>query len=224
MNDLQQGGINDSASSAVDNLLFFGIKYKNALIGATLFFLLAAAGTYFWMSRQADRELEAGMQLSAVEQLLQRGDYRAAIKGDKENPGLETIAASYNGTRSGEMAALLLANAWYSLGEPDSALTAFNTVSMKNPDLQAAVLAGKGACFSNRKEYAKAAEHYEKASGKAVNNALKASYLVDAADCMAKDGKEDNARQRYSNIIETYPGSAGAASAQRSLWMLSGHK
>jgi len=57
MNDIQQGGINDSASSAVDNLLFFGIKYKNALIGALLFFLLAGAGTYFWMSRQADREL-----------------------------------------------------------------------------------------------------------------------------------------------------------------------
>ncbi|MDT9546935.1 MAG: tetratricopeptide repeat protein [Chlorobium phaeovibrioides] len=222
MNDIQQGGINDSASSAVDNLLFFGIKYKNALIGALLFFLLAGAGTYFWMSRQADRELEAGMKLSTLEQLLQSGDYRRAIKGDKETTGLESIATSYNGTRSGEMAALLLANAWYSLGEPDSALAAFQTASMKDPDLQAAVLAGKGACFSNRKEYGKAAENYEKASRKAENNALKASYLADTADCLAKDGKEEKARQRYNEIIETYPGSASASAAQRSLWKLSG--
>jgi len=201
MNDIQQDGINDNASSAVDSLVYFSIKYKNALIGAVLVCILAGVGAYFWINRQADRELEAGLKLSSVEQLLQRGDYRTAIKGDREQQGLEKIADSYNGTQNGEMAALLLGNAWYSLGEPDSALAAFNTVSMKSPDLQAAVLAGKGACFSKQKEYGKAADNFEKASRKADNNALKASYLGYAAGNLAADGKEAKLGTNTGKVI-----------------------
>jgi len=209
---------------ATDNLLYIVIKYKNALIAVLV--LLAAAGgaTAFWLNHQKAAEQEASLKLSTVAPLLDRREYRKAIDGTPANPGLKSISGKYGSTASGRMSSLLLANAYYALGQPDSALAVYKGITMKNRDLAAAVLAGTGACQAEKKQFAQAASAYEEASEKAENKALKAQYLVSAADNHLDSGKRDKALELYKKAIADYPGSTGAALSQRALWQMSGSR
>jgi predicted negative regulator of RcsB-dependent stress response len=207
---------------AAGNLLYIAIKYKNALIGAIILVVAIGGGVAFWLNHQKAAEEEASLQLSKVAPLIDRGEYRKAIDGTSAMPGLKHISEKQGGTPSGKMASLLLASAYYGLGQPDSALAVYSGISMKNGDLAAAVLAGTGACQAEKKQFAKAAAAYEEAAGKAENNALKAQYLVSAADNHLDSGKREKAVELYKKAIADYPGSTGAALSQRSLWQMSG--
>lgn len=207
---------------AADNLLYIAIKYKNALIAALVLLVAIGGGTAFWLKQQKAGEEDAALQLSKVAPLLDRGEYRKAIDGTSVIPGLKSISAKRGGTPSGKMASLLLANAYYALGQPDSALSVYSTISMKNGDLAAAVLAGTGACHAEKKQFAKAAAAFEEASGKAENTTLKAQYLVSAGDNYLDSGKREKAVELYKKAIADYPGSTGAALSQRTLWQISG--
>jgi tetratricopeptide (TPR) repeat protein len=209
---------------AADNLLYIVIKYKNVLIGLLLVLIAIGGGTAFWLNHQKTAELEASLHLSKIAYLLDRGDFRKAIDGTPGNSGLKSISVDYSGTPSGKMASLLLANAYYSLGQPDSALAVYKGISLNNKDLAAAVLAGTGASHAKKKQYGDAATSYAEASEKADNKTLKAQYLVNAADNYLDSGNSEKAEELYKKTVDDFPGSTGAALAQRSLWQMSGNR
>ena len=120
------------------------------------------------------------------------------------------------------MATLLLANAYYSIKDFDSALKVFKSVSIENKDLAAAALAGTADSYVGKNQLSLAAESYQEASKKAENTVLKAQYLAHAADSYQALNQLQKASELYTRIIADYPGSTGAALAQRSLWKISG--
>jgi len=213
--------------STEENFLYFAIKYKTVLMGALVVLVALGAGAFFWLRHQKTDELEAALQLSRIGPLMDQGEYGAAINGKGHVAGLKKIAEEYagryTGTPSGNMANLLLANAYYSNREYDRALNVFKTVSIANNDLAAAALAGAGDCLVNKNQFAQAAESYEEASKKADNSALKAQYLAHAASSLQQSRQLAKASELYKKIIADYPGSTGAAAAQRSLWQISGN-
>ena len=208
--------------SAEDNLLYVAIKYKAVIIGVLVLLLCIGGGIFFWMQHQKTSEQEAALQLSRVAPILDRGEYKTAITGTGNLPGLKKIADDYTGTPSGNMASLLLANAYYSIKDFDSALKVFKSVSIENKDLAAAALAGAGDSYVGKNELGLAAESYQEASKKAENSVLKAQYLAHAADSYQAVNQLQKASELYTKIIADYPGSTGAALAQRSLWKISG--
>lgn len=226
MNQMQKDSPNQEPikPDTADNLLYIIIKYKNALIGVLVLIIALGGGTAFWLNLQKGAEQEASLQLSKTAPLLDRGEYRKAIDGTPGVAGLKSISGKYGNTPSGSMASLLLANAYYMLGEPDSALAIYNDITIKDKDLSAALLAGTGACHAKKKAFAKAAAAYEKASEKAENTSLKAQYAASAADNYLDSGKREKALELYNKIVADYPGSTGAALAQRTLWQLSGSR
>lgn len=209
---------------AADNLLYIAIKYRNALIGVVILLVAIGGGTAFWLNHQKNAETEASMHLSKIAPLLDRNDFRKAIDGSAGNRGLKSISADYGSTPSGRMASLLLANAYYSIGRYDSALAVYKKTSLKDKDLAAAVLAGTGACQAEQKKYGEAAASYEAASEKAENKTLKAHYQANAADNHLDAGNPEKASELYKKTVADYPGSTGAALAQRSLWQMSGNR
>ena len=229
MNDIQSGTpVQQSVKpSTEDNLLYIAIKYKSAIIGALIFIVCLGAGSFFWIRQQQTRELEAALQLSRIAPFLDRGESNIAINGDGKIVGLKKIADEYSGkyagTPSGNMANLLLANAYYSINEFDSALKVFKTVSIKNNDLAAAALAGAGDCYVSKNQFVQAAESYQEAAKQAENNVLKAQYLNRAANSFQQTNELKKAAELYTKIIADYPGTTGAATAQRSLWQISGN-
>jgi tetratricopeptide (TPR) repeat protein len=208
-------------------MLYLAIKYKTALVAISVLIICFGAGTLFWMKNQQSREQEAALQLSRVAQNLEQGNFALAINGDGKNSGLKKIATEYsgkyNGTPSGNMANLLLANAYYSLRDFDSALKAFKNVTIKNDDLAAAALAGAGDCYTNKNQLTEAAASYQEASKKAENSVLKVQYLVKEADRYQQLNQLKKAFDLYTKIIADYPGTSGAALAQRSLGQISGN-
>ncbi len=212
--------------STEDNLLYIAIKYKSAIISALILIICLGAGTFFWIRYQQTRELDAAMELSRIAPFLDRGEYKIAIDGDGKITGLKKIAdeyaGKYAGTPSGNMANLLLANAYYSSNEFDTALKVFKSVSIKNDDLAAAALAGAGDCYVGKNLFAPAADSYQEASKQAENKVLKAQYLARAANCFRQTNQLKKASELYTKIVADYPGTTGAATAQRSLWQISG--
>ena len=214
-------------ASTEENFLYFAIKYKTAIIAALVLIIALGGGSFFWMQHQKSSEQEASLQLSRISPFLDQGDFQAAINGQGKVPGLKKIAAEYagkfTGTPSGNMANLLLANAYYSIGELDSALKVFKTVSIANNDLAAAALAGAGDCYFNKNQFAQAAESYQEASKQSDNSVLKSQYLSHAANSFQQSNQFKKAAELYTKIIADYPGTTGAAVAQRSLWQISGN-
>ncbi len=208
--------------SAEDNLLYVAIKYKAVIIAAIVLLLCAGGGTFFWMQHQKTSEEEAALQLSRIAPVLDRGEYKTAINGAAKISGLKKISDDYSGTPSGNMATLLLANAYYSIKDFDSALKVFKSVSIENKDLAAAALAGTADSYVGKNQLSLAAESYQEASKKAENTVLKAQYLAHAADSYQALNQLQKASELYTRIIADYPGSTGAALAQRSLWKISG--
>ena len=209
--------------SASETLLFVALKYKTAIIGALVLLICLGGGTFFWMRQQQTNEQEAAMQLSRVMPALGTGNYQAAISGEGKVLGLKKITAQYGGTPSGKMATLLLANAYFSNGEYDSALKVFKTLSIADNDLAAAGLAGTAACYSNTNQFPLAAENYLAASEKAENKALKSQYLAHAAENYQQANQLKKASELFTKVIDDYPGTTGAALSQRSLWQISGN-
>ncbi|KZK74188.1 MAG: hypothetical protein A3K90_02605 [Pelodictyon luteolum] len=212
----------EGKKAALDNLLYFAIRYKNLISGALILILIGGAAVFFWTERQASREKEAAPILAAAAVAFDRGDFQKAINGGEKEPGLKTIAEQYNGTPSGEMAELLLANAYYAIGKPEDALKAFDAASPGSPDLAAAARAGKGACQNDLRHYEDAAKSFLSASDKAENNALKAQYLMASADSHLAAGDAEKAAEIFHQVVDRYPGSSGAGAAQQALWKISG--
>ncbi len=229
MNNIQTGTpVQQSVKmSTEDNLLFIAIKYKNAIIAGVVLLVCLGAGTFFWINRQQANEVESSLQLSRIAPFLDRGEFNIAINGDGKAAGLKKIAdeyaGKYMGTPSGNMANLLLANAYFSLKEFDTALKVYKTVSIKNDDLNAAALAGTGDCYFSKNQFALAAESYQEAANKAENKVLKAQYLSHAGKSFQQTNQLKKAAELYTKIITSYPGTTGAAMAQRSLWQISGN-
>jgi tetratricopeptide (TPR) repeat protein len=208
----------------VDQLLYIVIKYKTALIITLALIITAGAGIFFWIRYQDTSEKEAALHLSRIAPLVDLGQYRAAIDGDSKIPGLKKIDEKYGHVLSGKMAGLLLANTYYALRQPDSALTVFNRLSFNNKDLSAAALAGSGDCYTEKKQFDNAAKAYEKAAETAENSTLKAQYLASAADSYLATKDVKKASDFYTRIIADYPGSTGAILSQRALWQISGQQ
>ncbi|NTW55817.1 MAG: tetratricopeptide repeat protein [Chlorobiaceae bacterium] len=224
MNDIQQGAPvqTEGKTELADTLLFIAIKYKNVLIGILVAVVLAGGGTFLWVQNQQKRENEAAMELSRIAPYLDQGIYTTAINGEGKTPGLKKIAEDYSGTPSGNMASLLLANAWYATGNLDSALKAYKAVSIGNKDLAATALSGAGACLFEKNQFGEAAKSYHEASEKAESTALKSLYLAREANCYRQSNQLAKAAELYKSIVDKYPVTQGAAMAQQSLWQISG--
>lgn len=213
---------NEGKPDFADTLLFIVLKYKNALIGALIAIVLAGGGAFFWVRNQQERETVASLELSRVAPYLDQGMYAVAINGEGKTPGLKKIADEYSGTPSGNMASLLLANAYYATGNLDSALKAYQAVNIGNKDLAASALAGAGACFLEKNQFAEAGKSFHDASEKAESTALKALYLAKEANSYRQSNQLAKAAELYRNIIDKYPVSQGAAISQQSLLQISG--
>lgn len=212
----------DNRAEKVDRLFEFFFINKNLIIGATLG-VIAIVGVFFLYQQQnKSDESVAYSLLSQVEAHVDNGNWQHAVDGDSTLTGLRQIIQEYGSTPSGNHAKILIGDSFLALQEADSALTYYRTYTGKNPDLAASAKAGEAACFLHKKAFPEAAAAFEKASETAVNHALKASYLSDAADTYLLLGKTDMAVDLYKRIIKKYPGFTATAKAQESLLAIAG--
>jgi predicted negative regulator of RcsB-dependent stress response len=205
-----------------DRMLEISIKYKKQLTALFIVICLAAGGTLFWMQKTKVDEAQASLALAKLTPWIETGDINKAINGEGSIKGLNGIAKTWGGTQSGKMAKLYMANMLLNSGKPDDALSMYQSFNSDNKDLQASALAGAAACNVIKKAFAEAALEYEKASETAENEALKSVYLNKAAESYASAGQPEKAAKLLDQVIKSWPGTASAGVARRTLWRLAG--
>lgn len=209
-------------SSFTDSLFANAIKYRNLLIGVLAMCLLIAGGSWYWIQKTQADEQKASLALSRIIPYMETGDLDKAVSGAAGTEGLKAIASQYGSTPSGNMARLYLGAIYLSTKKTDEALAMYDSFSHSNKDLMAAAIAGSASCRSDKKQFAAAADGYEKAASTAVNEALRSTCLVRAAESRMAAGQADKAKIIYDDIIKNHPGSPASGIAQRAQLKLSG--
>jgi tetratricopeptide (TPR) repeat protein len=205
-----------------DRILETFIVYKKQIITVFVLICLSAGGVLLWMQKtKADRDA-ASTALARVTPWIQAGQFDKAINGEGSVKGLQSIISTWGNTPGGNMARLYLASIWFTSGKPDAALTIYKGFTSDNKDLQASAIAGAAACLGEKKDFAKAAPEYEKASETAENESLKAMYLNKGAESYAAAAQPDMAAKLLEKVIKTWPGTSSAGIARRTLWRLAG--
>ena len=125
---------------------------------------------------------------------------------------LRRVITRFGGSSAGSQATMLLAQAYYDQGKPDSGLKVLNEGNPAGTD-EAAFEALKGAGLEQKKEYAQAAERYRAAAALTAAKIAKDRYMADAARAFTSAGNKTEASKIWSSLAEDN-GSTFAAEAR----------
>jgi tetratricopeptide (TPR) repeat protein len=199
-------------------------RNKNTAYIALGVLVAAIAGVYFYNQNKTEENERASALLGRIVPVYLQGDYRKAVDGDPSQKvgneatlGLRQIVSEYGSTDAGSQAALFLANAYYYLGQPDSALAMFEKVNIDAPVVESSVEAGRAAVLEDKGNKAEAAKLFESAAKRSEENPLNADYYLSAAQSYEAAGNKDEAIRLYKMLLEEYQGTQYDDAAKRAL-------
>ena len=190
-------------------------EHKTLIYGALaglVVLVLLLGGYLYYRSVQQD---EAQQYLAAAVIPYNAGEYRAALDGVGEQPGLLTIAGEYGSTQAGNLAHFYAGDALYQLGEYDQALEHFQAYDKGEDLFGAAALAAEGAIYETQGNYAEAAAQYEEAAGLFENDVTAPQYLLSAGRNYEAAGNFEAALGSYRAVKEDHPDSGAAQTVDR---------
>lgn len=162
---------------------------------------------YILYSNKTNSDNQAASALvSKVTPLLESGAYQVAIDGvpAQKITGLKKIVDDYGSSEEGEMAKVLLANAYSITGKSEEALKLYDDYSGSNSLLKASALAGKAGILESKKEYEKAADIYQQAAKIEKTNPSNPEFLLKAGVAYLKMGNKEEARALFETIKKDY--------------------
>jgi TolA-binding protein len=160
-------------------------KHTREIFYAVIGVVAVLALAFFLMRSKREADESASVELAKAKMEFVRRDYTKAIDI------LKKLVENYNGTKSAGIGTIYLAQSYLRMQDYPNAQTAFQ--------------AGIAATYDERKELAKAAEHYEKAANDFSDLMFAPTWLMDAARCQAQAGNKQNAQNILRTIIEKYP-------------------
>ncbi len=178
--------------------------YRNYLIGAAigvLVLIFAGIGYGFYAQTQSRKASE---MLGAVVRVYEQGQYRQALDGEADRPGLREIADKYGRTADGNLARFYAADALYRLGDTEEALTYFRRYKKGEDYIGASAYAGEAAILEDQGEHERAGSLFERAATAFENGLTSPEYLLSAARNYEAAGAYDKARSAYRRIQEEY--------------------
>jgi tetratricopeptide (TPR) repeat protein len=179
----------DRAESAMD-----WARTNAKPIGIAVAIVALAAIVWVVAKQYRDRRSDAAdVALNRARQSYTQGNLPLA------QTDLKRVITRFGGSAAGSQATMLLAQAYYEQGKPDSGLKALNDGKPSDTD-GAAFEALKGAGFEQKKDYTRAAERYRAAANLATEKAAKDRYLADAARALTSGGKKDEAAKIWSAL------------------------
>ncbi len=117
---------------------------------------------------------------------------------------LQGVVKKYDGYAGGEVAEFVLGRQYMAKGDFKKAISVLEGVKVKDTYIQADAFGLQGDCYSELKDYKKAAELYKKAASKSKNELTTPKYLFKAALCAEELNDFDNALKMYEEIRDDY--------------------
>ena len=143
-----------------------------------------------WRNQRADA---AEAALNRARQSYAQGNLPLA------QTDLRRVITRFGGSSAGSQATMLLAQAYYEQGKPDSGLRVLNDGKASSLD-RASFEALKGAGYEQQKKYAEAAERYRAAAGLTEAKIAKDRYMADAARSLTAAGNKAEAANIWTAL------------------------
>jgi tetratricopeptide (TPR) repeat protein len=165
------------------------------IVGGVLAIFIAAT---FYSKMQTKNEKAAVVELTKAQAKYNNYDFQGAVEI------LKKLVDDYGSTKSGKMAQLYLADAYYNLKDYSQAERYFKEYKDGDDILGASAISGLAACWEEQGKFKEAAEMYKKAAEKFSNGFMAPENLYHAARCYALAGNIAEARKVLNDLIEKY--------------------
>ena len=175
-------------------------KYKKAIIGGVVacvaIIVCAILVNNYYLEPRAN---EASTELAKSQELFDAQQY------DKALAGFQKVASEYGSTDAGNLAQLYIGLCQANLGKWQEAVSALESFDGQDDQMISPAAEGAlGNAYANLNQLDKAVEHLKKAAGKADNNSLSPTFLIQAGEILESQGKKDEALKLYQEVKEKY--------------------
>lgn len=158
---------------------------------------VAAAAVMVYRSSTASTREKASAALYAAQTPFVQGKLPEAQKE------LEKVATRFGSTASGQQAAVLLGQVLYDQNKVDEGIKALEkALAGASPDFKASIEALIAAGYEQKKDMAKAAEHYGKAAAAAPFKGEKYNQQANQARSLMAAGKDEDARKIWEELAK----------------------
>lgn len=203
---VQAGG-----DAAVDRFM----QNRNVILGVVVAIVAIIAGYWGYTSMQAAKNEEAAAALSRIRAAFEASEYDKALTGKgmpaidgQDILGLQAIADEYGSTEAGKVAAMMAGTSYLQLGKYAEARAAFETAQGSgSPVVVMGALNGLGACAEQDKDYAGAAEYYEKAAAAGSKTGLEGRAHLYAGLAYEKAGNNQKAGEAFRLVAKKFASS-----------------
>ena len=216
-------GANSHVESSSNTEAFF-IKFKKQILIAVVAVIVVIAGLLLYKAYvQAPREDKASTALAKGQQYFNQEQFDKALNGDGAGyAGFVKIASDYSGTDAANLADLYAGLCYANLGKWAEAVTYLEQFSSKGDAMiSPSAMAALGNAYANTGNVDKAISTLKKAADMAdskaedgTNNSLAPTFLVQAAQLLESQNKNDEALKIYQDIKKKYVNSSLVQSSE----------
>jgi len=181
-----------------------------AILGGILLVVASIMG-YSWM--KSNNNTKALAEMAVAVQKYEAGDYQASLDGDTSFSGMINIADEYGNSASGNLARFYVAEAFFRIGNMDSALKYFESYSKGSDYLGASAYAGEAAIHELNGDLKKAGDLFSRAATVFKSDITSPMYLESAARAYSAAGDPKSALSAFETIRDDFPTSQAARNA-----------
>ena len=206
-------GANSHVESSSNTEAFF-IKFKKQILIAVVAVIVVIAGLLLYKAYvQAPREDKASTALAKGQQYFNQEQFDKALDGEGAGyAGFVKIASDYSGTDAANLADLYAGLCYANLGKWAEAVTYLEQFSSKGDAMiSPSAMAALGNAYANTGNVDKAISTLKKAADMAdskaedgTNNSLAPTFLVQAAQLLESQKKNDEALKIYQDVKKKY--------------------
>jgi tetratricopeptide (TPR) repeat protein len=185
-------------------------KYPNLLLYVVGAIGLAVGGWWLYKSMiVAPKQKEAVAAMWHAQQQFERDSFRLAL----ENPGggfegFLTLAEKFSGTRAGNSANYYAGICYLHMGDFDNAIIWLEKFDGEGELLPAMKYGALGDAYSEKENYDKALDYYEKATDATKNDLVAGYYLKKLGMLNERQGNKDAALKAYQRLHRDFPNPA----------------
>jgi len=170
-----------------------------------IFTIVALMIIYFIIKQRTSKEEVAQKAMLHAVHCFEQGLYDEALQGDQSQMGFIQVTKNYPRTKSANMSYFYAGTIYMNNRDFDSAITFLEKFNSSEPVIQNQVWVLMGDSFSEKKNYAKAAEYYMKAANNKANKISTPLFLIKAAIVYEVMENYSKALQCYKRISDEYP-------------------
>lgn len=216
-------GANSHVDSSNNTEAFF-VKFQKQIIIAVVAIIVVIAGLLLYKAYvQAPREDKASTALAKGQQYFNQEQFDKALNGDGASyAGFVKIASDYSGTDAANLADLYAGLCYANLGKWAEAVTYLEKFSTKSDAMiSPSAVAALGNAYANTGNIDKAVSSLKKAADMAdskaeddTNNSISPTFLIQAAQLLESQNKNDEALKIYQDVKKKYVNSQVVQSSE----------